>query len=93
MLTRRIELASASGYWLTPTRQQAFTRTVMIKFLFRFIGLCLLATAFVLFVYYGTKSIASHDLLYASLDDAWAIGHQNSLKAVQDCLKLKLSWA
>jgi hypothetical protein len=67
--------------------------SVMIKFLFRFVGLCLLATAFVLFVYDGTKSIANHDLLYTRLDDVWAIIDQNSLNAVQVWLKLKLSWA
>ena len=65
----------------------------MIRFLFRFVGLCLLATAFVLFVYDGTKSIANHDLLYTRLDDVWAIVDQNSLNAVQDWLKLKFSWA
>ena len=51
----------------------------MIRFLCRFVGLCLLATAFVLFVYDGTKSIANHDLLYTRLDDVWAIIDQNSL--------------
>jgi len=65
----------------------------MIRFLFRFVGLCLLATAFVLFVYDGTKSIANHDLLYTRLDDVWAIIDQNSLNAAQDWLKLWLSWA
>jgi hypothetical protein len=65
----------------------------MIRFLFRFVGLCLLAAAFVLFVYDGTKSIANHDLLYTRLDDVWAIVDQNSLNAVQDWLKQKLSWA
>ena len=68
-------------------------KIAMIRFLFRFVGLCLLATAFVLFVYDGTKSIANHDLLYTRLDDVWAIIDQNSLNAVQDWLKLKLSWA
>jgi hypothetical protein len=67
--------------------------SAMIRFLFRFVGLCLLATAFVLFVYDGTKSIANHDLLYTRLDDVWAIIDQNSLNAVQDWLKQKLSWA
>ena len=66
---------------------------VMIRFLFRFVGLCLLATAFVLFVYDGTKSIANHDLLYTRLADVWAIIDQNSLNAVQDWLKQKLGWA
>jgi hypothetical protein len=65
----------------------------MIRFLFRFIGLCLLATAFVLFVYDGTKSIANHDLLYTKLDDVWAIVDQNSLNTVQNWLKQRLSWA
>ena len=65
----------------------------MIRFLFRFVGLCLLATAFVLFVYDGTKSIANHEVLYTRLGDAWAIVDQNSLNGVQDWLKQKLSWA
>jgi hypothetical protein len=65
----------------------------MIRFLFRFVGLCLLATAFVLFVYDGTKSIANHELLYTRLGDVWAIVDQNSLNAVQNWLKQKLSWA
>ena len=36
----------------------------MIRFLLRFVGLCLLATAFVFFVYDGTKSIANQHLVY-----------------------------
>jgi hypothetical protein len=67
--------------------------SVMIRFLFRFVGLCFLATAFVLFVYDGTKSIANHDLLYTRLGDVWAIIDQNSLNVVQDWLKQKLAWA
>jgi hypothetical protein len=39
----------------------------MIRFVFRFIGLCLLATAFVFFVYDGTKSIANHQIVYTSV--------------------------
>jgi hypothetical protein len=65
----------------------------MIRFLFRFFGLCLLATAFVLLVYDGTKSIANHDLLYTRLDDVWAIVDQNSLNALQDWLRHKFLWA
>jgi len=65
----------------------------MIRFLFRFIGLCLLATAFVLCVYDGTKSIANHDLLYTKLDDVWAIVDQNSLNTVQNWLQQRLAWA
>jgi hypothetical protein len=76
--------------WRTTDRSP---QSAMIRFLFRFVGLCLLATAFVLFVYDGTKSIANHDLLYTRLNDVWAIIDQNSLNTVQDWLKLKLSWA
>src|SRR5436190_8131727 len=65
----------------------------MIRFLFRFVGLCLLATAFVLFVYDGTKSIANHELLYTRLDDMWAIVDQNSLNTLQNWLKQSPSWA
>jgi hypothetical protein len=65
----------------------------MIRFLLRFIGLCLLATAFVFLVYDGTKSIANHQVLYTKVDDVWAIIDQNSLNLVQDWLKQKIAWA
>ena len=64
----------------------------MIRFLFRFIGLCLLATAFVFFVYDGTKSIANHQLVFTKVADVWAIIDQNSLNLVQDGLKRKVAW-
>jgi hypothetical protein len=65
----------------------------MIRFLLRFVGLCLLATAFVFFVYDGTKSIANHDIVYTKVADVWAIIDQNSLNLVQGWLKQKLAWA
>jgi hypothetical protein len=65
----------------------------MIRFLLRFVGLCLLATAFVLFVYDGTKSIANQQFIYMKLADAWAIVDQNSLNLAQDWLKQKATWA
>jgi hypothetical protein len=65
----------------------------MIRFLLRFLGLCLLATAFVFFVYDGTKSIANHDLVYSKVGDVWAIVDQNSLNMAQAWLKQKLAWA
>ena len=66
---------------------------LMIRFLLRFVGLCLLATAFVFFVYDGTKSIANHDIVYTKVVDVWAIIDQNSLNLVQGWLKQKLAWA
>jgi hypothetical protein len=65
----------------------------MIRFLLRFLGLCLLATAFVFFVYDGTKSIANHDLVYTKVGDVWAIVDQNSLNMAQNWLKQKFTWA
>jgi hypothetical protein len=58
----------------------------MIRFLFRFIGLCLLATAFVFFVYDGTKTIANQQLIYVKVSDVWAIVDQNSLAALQPAI-------
>jgi hypothetical protein len=65
----------------------------MIRFLLRFIGLCLLATAFVLFVYDGTKSLANHQILYMNVSDVWAIIDQTSLTVVQGWLKQRFTWA
>jgi len=65
----------------------------MIRFLLRFLSLCLLATAFVFFVYDGTKSIANHDLVYTKVGDVWAIIDQTSLNQAQNWLKQKFVWA
>ena len=65
----------------------------MIRFLLRFVGLCLLATAFVFFVYDGTKSIANQHLVYMKLGEAWAIVDQNSLNLAQKWLKQRALWA
>ena len=65
----------------------------MIRFLLRFIGLCLLATAFVLFVYDGTKSIANQHLVYARVGEVWAMVDQSSLNLAQNWLKQKAAWA
>ena len=69
------------------------TGTIMIRFLLRFIGLCLLALAFIFFVYDGTKTIANQQLITMKVSDAWAIVDQNSLNLVQNWLKQKLAFA
>jgi hypothetical protein len=69
------------------------TGTIMIRFLLRFIGLCLLALAFIFFVYDGTKTIANQQLITMKVSDAWAIVDQNSLNFVQAWLKQKLAFA
>jgi len=65
----------------------------MIRFLLRFIGLLLLATAFVFFIYDGTKTIANQQLMYTKLDQMWAIVDQSSLNLVQAWLKQRAIWA
>jgi hypothetical protein len=65
----------------------------MIRFLLRFAGLCLLATAFVFIVYDGTKSIANQHLVYTKVGDVWAIVDQSSLNLAQNWLKQKAVWA
>jgi hypothetical protein len=65
----------------------------MIRFVLRFLGLCLLATAFVFFVYDGTKSIANQQFVPLKLNELWADIDQHSLNVVQDWFKAKLSWA
>jgi hypothetical protein len=65
----------------------------MIRFLLRFIGLLLLACAFVLFVYDGTKAIANQQFIYMNFSQVWAIIDQNSLNLVQNWLKQKAMWA
>ncbi len=65
----------------------------MIRFVLQFIGLCLLALAFVFFVYDGTKSIANQHLVYARAAEVWAMVDQNSLNAAQTYVKQKAIWA
>ncbi|HXX05139.1 MAG TPA: hypothetical protein VEJ37_12505 [Xanthobacteraceae bacterium] len=64
----------------------------MIRFLLRFIGLCLLAAAFVLFVYDGTKSIANQHFVYSRVDGVWAMVDQTSLESAQNWLKQHVVW-
>ena len=63
------------------------TGIIMIRFLLRFIGLCLLALAFIFFVYDGTKSIANQQLITMKVSDAWAIVDQNSLVKLQPAIE------
>jgi hypothetical protein len=67
--------------------------TPMIRFILRFLGLCLLATAFVFFVYDGTKSIANQQFVYLRVSELWADIDQHSLNAVQDWFRQKVLWA
>jgi hypothetical protein len=62
----------------------------MIRFLFRFLGLWMIAAAFVFFVYDGTKSIADRGLYFTKVGDVWAWIHQDSLLLLQPAIERHL---
>ena len=65
----------------------------MIRFLFRFLGLWILAAAFLLFVYDGTKSIAGNACCYITKTGAlWSNIHQSSLLLLQPAIERHLSF-
>jgi hypothetical protein len=55
----------------------------MIRFLFRFIGLWLLAGAFAALVIDGTRSVAASQLVISPVRTAWELIHPSSLAAAQ----------
>ena len=59
----------------------------MIRFLFRTLGLLLLAAAFVLFVYDGTKSIAANALVTTRLSEFWNVIDPSSLQQLEPYIK------
>jgi hypothetical protein len=59
----------------------------MIRFVFRFFGLLLLALAFIFLVYDGTKWIADQSLKFSTVGATWANIHQSSLSALQPAVE------
>jgi hypothetical protein len=55
----------------------------MIRFLFRFLGLILLAAAFILVIYDGTKSIAGNSLSLTTVQALWGLINPASLAKLQ----------
>ena len=55
----------------------------MIRFLFRFIGLWILAAGFVALVRDGTKSIAGNAVFTTKLADDWNNIHASSLESLK----------
>ena len=55
----------------------------MIRFLLRFLGLLLLALAFIFVIYDGVKSIADRNLYTTSMAQFWTEVHGSSLQAAQ----------
>jgi hypothetical protein len=55
----------------------------MIRFVFRFIGLWILAAGFVALVRDGTKSIAGNAVFMTALSDDWTNIHASSLQSLE----------
>ena len=54
----------------------------MIRFLFRFVGILLLALAFIFVVYDGMKSIADHSFYATKISEFWTEVNGRSLQAL-----------
>src|SRR5215831_14416242 len=66
----------------------------MIRFVFRFCGLLLLAVGFIFLVHDGTKSIADQTVYISSVGSIWSNIHQNSLLALQPMVERVIGiWA
>ena len=59
----------------------------MIRFLFRFIGILLLALAFIFVVYDGMKSIADHMLYATKIEQFWTEIHGRSLQMFRESIE------
>jgi hypothetical protein len=59
----------------------------MIRFLFRFAGILLLALAFIFLVYDGMKSIASHMFYATRIEQFWTEVNGRSLQMLQESVE------
>jgi hypothetical protein len=65
----------------------------MIRFLFRFLGLLVLALAFILLIYDGTKSIADQRWLYiTTVSDLWIQVNEASLMQLKPTIERLAPW-
>ena len=62
----------------------------MIRFLLRFIGLLLLALAFIFVVYDGIRSISDGAILITKTSYVWNAIHDGSLRGLQSLVEQKL---
>lgn len=62
----------------------------MIRFLFRFLGVLILAAAFILLVYDGAKSIADSRIYISKLGQLWTDINANSLQSLQASVEANL---
>ncbi len=64
----------------------------MIRFLLRFLGVLILAAAFILLVYDGAKSIADSRLYIYKLGQFWTDINAGSLQSLQAAIEAQLVW-
>jgi hypothetical protein len=64
----------------------------MIRFLIRFVGLLLLALAFIFFVYDGTKSIADQRWYVTRVAEVWSTLHESSMAQIRPTLEGFAPW-
>ena len=60
---------------------------IMIRFLFRFVGLVLLAAGFIFFVYDGAKTLADNVIRITKVGDVWNQVHSTSLQLLQPAIE------
>ncbi len=63
----------------------------MIRFVLRFIGLLLLALAFIFVIYDGMKSIADHMFYATKVSQFWLDIHASSLQVLQAAVERNVS--
>src|SRR5262245_54777479 len=71
----------------TPAPARARDGSIMIRFVFRFIGFWILAGGFIALVYDGTKSIAGNAVSFTPLGQIWANIHSTSLQLLQPAIE------
>ena len=64
----------------------------MIRFLCRFIGLLLLALAFIFVIYDGIRSISDSGILVTKANYIWSAIHERSLQALQAAVERHLGF-
>jgi len=63
----------------------------MIRFVFRLVGLLILAGGFIALIYDGTKSIAGSTLVYTPLGQIWNNVHSSSLQLFEAAISRHIS--
>jgi hypothetical protein len=86
-ITWTVIAARCSGRPKSHDQSETFHRTPMIRFILRFLGLWILAAAFVFLVYDGTKSIAAGMVLTKPFGETWNDINSNSLLLLQPAIE------